>query len=74
MSDVLDDHAPADAPDADVPRSRARRLAPLVVGVIAVLMVGLFVVLAGASPDDGGTERRLTTDRSPCSGSHRNAR
>ena len=55
MSDVLDDHAPADAPDADVPRSRARRLAPLVVGVIAVLMVGLFVVLAGASPDDGGT-------------------
>ena len=55
MSDVPDDHAPADAPDVDVPRSRARRLAPLVVGVIAVLMVGLFVVLAGASPDDGGT-------------------
>jgi len=53
---VLDDQAPADAPAADAaPRSRTRRLAPLVVGVVAVVMVGLIVVLAGASPDDGGT-------------------
>ena len=56
MSDVLDDQAPADAPADDAaPRSRTRRLAPLIVGVVAVVMVGLIVVLAGASPDDGGT-------------------
>ena len=56
MSDVLDDVAPAGAPDDDgTPRSRSRRLAPLVVGVVAVVMVGLIVMLAGASPDDGGT-------------------
>ena len=56
MSDVLDDRPPADAPADDAaPRSRTRRLAPLVVGVVAVVMVGLIVVLAGASPDDGGT-------------------
>lgn len=34
--------------------SRSRRLAPLVVGAIAVVMVGMLVVLAGASPDSGG--------------------
>lgn len=55
MSEVLDDPATADEPVETAPRSRTRRLAPLVVGVIAVLMIGLFVVLAGASPDDGGT-------------------
>jgi cytochrome c biogenesis protein CcmG/thiol:disulfide interchange protein DsbE len=56
VSDVLDDQAPAGAPTDDAaPRSRTRRLAPLVVGVVAVVMVGLIVVLAGASPDDGGT-------------------
>ncbi len=56
MSDVIDDQdlAGASADDA-APRSRTRRLAPLVVGVVAVVMVGLIVVLAGASPDDGGT-------------------
>ncbi len=59
MSDLLDN---APAPGADDPADavgaadagRARRLAPIVVGMIAVLMVGLFVVLIGASPDDGG--------------------
>jgi cytochrome c biogenesis protein CcmG, thiol:disulfide interchange protein DsbE len=40
------DDAPADG--------RVRRVAPLVVGMIAVLMVGLFVVLVNASPDRGG--------------------
>ena len=59
MSDLLDS-APApgagDPADADgtADAGRARRLAPVVVGMIAVLMVGLFVVLIGASPDDGG--------------------
>lgn len=57
MSDVLDDPATADVPDDDDNGSsvRGRRLAPLIVGAIAVVMVGLFVVLLGASPDDGGT-------------------
>ena len=54
MSDLLDGPATADGDDA-APSGRRRRLAPLVVGAVAVLMVGLFVVLAGASPDDGGT-------------------
>jgi cytochrome c biogenesis protein CcmG/thiol:disulfide interchange protein DsbE len=54
VSDVLDDPTTADVPDGD-PRGRGRRLAPLVVGAIAVAMIGLFVVLVGASPDDGGT-------------------
>jgi cytochrome c biogenesis protein CcmG, thiol:disulfide interchange protein DsbE len=57
VSDVVDDRAPADVPDGDdTAANGGRRLvAPLVVGAIAVLMVGLFVVLAGASPDGGGT-------------------
>ena len=56
MSDVLDDPATADVPDAgDTESSARRRLAPLIVGAIALVMVGLFVVLLGASPDDGGT-------------------
>jgi 3-deoxy-D-manno-octulosonic acid (KDO) 8-phosphate synthase len=52
VSDVLDDPATADVPDRDDTASNGRRrlVAPLVVGAIAVLMVGLFVVLAGASP------------------------
>ncbi len=54
MSDVLDDPATADVPDGDDtgPSDRGRRLAPLVVGAIAVLMVGLFVVFIGAVGDD----------------------
>ena len=55
MSEVLEDPVTADEPTGAVTISRRRRFAPLVVGVIAVLMVGLFIVLAGASPDDGGT-------------------
>ena len=55
MSDVLDDPAMADVPDGDdsEPNGGARRLAPLVVGLVAVLMVGLFVVFIGAVTDDG---------------------
>ncbi len=55
MSDVLDDRATADVPDGDDNDSDGggRRLAPLVVGMIAVLMVGLFVVFIGAVTDDG---------------------
>ena len=60
MSESLDDAAPGPV-DAEQGQSddaatggRARRLAPVVVGMIAVLMVGLFVVLLNASPDDGG--------------------
>jgi len=53
VSDVLDDPGTVDdnAPDAS-----GRRVAPLVVGAIAVLMVGLFVVFVGAvgGGDDGG--------------------
>lgn len=40
------------AHDAEV--TGRRRIAPWIVGVIAVAMIGLFVVLAGASPDGGG--------------------
>ncbi len=58
MSDLLDSPSaspdPADTDEA-APDARTRRLAPIVVGMIAVLMVGLFVVLIGASPDDGGS-------------------
>jgi cytochrome c biogenesis protein CcmG, thiol:disulfide interchange protein DsbE len=60
VSELLDDPAagPTDvehgqADDAST-GGRARRLAPIVVGMIAVLMVGLFVVLVNASPDSGG--------------------
>ena len=56
MSDVLDDPTTAGVPDGDGTGSTGgnRRLAPLVVGAIAVLMVGLFVVFIGAVGDDGG--------------------
>jgi cytochrome c biogenesis protein CcmG/thiol:disulfide interchange protein DsbE len=51
VSDVIDHDVEA-APDEPVPAGR-RRLAPLIVGVVAVAMIGLFVVLVGASPDGG---------------------
>jgi cytochrome c biogenesis protein CcmG/thiol:disulfide interchange protein DsbE len=55
VSELIDAQPSDDvAADAVEPRRRGRRLAPVVVGVIAVLMVGLLVVLASASPDDGG--------------------
>lgn len=52
MSDLIDDTT--DAPVGDDGSRRSRRLAPLVVGAIAVVMVGLFVVLVGASPNSKG--------------------
>ena len=57
MSDVLDDPATAEVPDGDDTDAtgRGRRVAPVIVGAHAGVMVGLFVVLVGASPDDGGT-------------------
>ena len=56
MSDVLDEStAEAAGDDTSGGGGRRNRIAPFIVGVIAVLMVGLFVVLVGASPDDGGT-------------------
>lgn len=57
MTDVLDDSAPADVPDGDDsgPSGDGRRLAPIIAGAIAVLMVGLMVVFVGAvSGDDTG--------------------
>lgn len=57
MTDVLDDSAPADLPDHDDTPSGGggRRLAPLIAGAIAVVMVGLMVVFVGAvSGDDAG--------------------
>ena len=59
MSGVVDDVAVSepggDAGGGDAgggaAGQRPRRIAPLIVGVIAVVMVGLFVVLAGADPD-----------------------
>jgi cytochrome c biogenesis protein CcmG/thiol:disulfide interchange protein DsbE len=48
VTEVLDDVAPA---SGDGPPPRRRRIAPLIVGVIAVVMAGLFVVLAGADAD-----------------------
>lgn len=56
MSELLDSPTSDETTAGDVaPSRRGRRLAPIVVGVIAIVMVGLFVVLASASPDDGGT-------------------
>ena len=59
MTDVLDDSAPADVPDGDDTSSGGggRRLAPLIAGAIAVVMVGLMVVFVGAvsGDDTGGT-------------------
>ncbi len=54
MSEVLDDPVAADAPDGDDGSGGGggRRVAPLVVGAIAVLMVGLFVVFIGAVTGD----------------------
>ncbi len=49
MSEVVDELSPADLEGDDGERSsRRRRVAPLIVGVIALVMVGLVVVLAGA--------------------------
>jgi len=55
VSDTSTIDAPGDSPDpaADTP-ARRRRVAPLVVGLIAVAMAALFVVLATA--DSGTTE------------------
>jgi cytochrome c biogenesis protein CcmG/thiol:disulfide interchange protein DsbE len=56
VSELLDAPSSDDVTDGDsAGPGRGRRLAPLVVGVIAIVMVGLIVVLASASPDDGGT-------------------
>ena len=58
MSDLLDGQAPAGAPDGDAaPEGRSRRIAPLVVGVIAVLMAGLIVVFSAL----GGTSGSIIT-------------
>jgi cytochrome c biogenesis protein CcmG/thiol:disulfide interchange protein DsbE len=56
VSGVIDDTPAVDAPDdSDTSASTGiRRLAPIVVGLVAVVMIGLFIVLLGASPDDGG--------------------
>jgi cytochrome c biogenesis protein CcmG/thiol:disulfide interchange protein DsbE len=48
VTEVLDDVTPASG-DAGGPHRR--RIAPLIVGVVAVVMAGLFVVLAGADAD-----------------------
>ena len=59
MTDGLDDSAPADLPDGDDTSSGGggRRLAPLIAGALAVVMVGLMVVFVGAvsGDDTGGT-------------------
>jgi cytochrome c biogenesis protein CcmG, thiol:disulfide interchange protein DsbE len=49
MTGVLDDVGVPDLPEERSPR---RRVAPLVVAVIALFMAGLVVVLAGADPND----------------------
>lgn len=38
--------------DAATARPRRRRIAPWIVGAVFVLLIGLFVVLAGANPDN----------------------
>ena len=49
MSEIVEQVAPAEQPGDDSGSSgRRRRIAPLIVGAIALVMVGLFVVLAGA--------------------------
>ena len=48
---VLDDSPGTVEP----PSPGRRRIAPVVVGVLAVVMVGLFVVLIGADPDEAAT-------------------
>ena len=59
MTDGLHDSAPADVPDGDDTSSGGggRRLAPLIAGALAVVMVGLMVVFVGAvsGDDTGGT-------------------
>ena len=49
MSEVVDEVMPPEEHiEGGEPSGRRRRVAPLVVGLIALVMVGLFVVLAGA--------------------------
>ncbi len=48
MTELLDD---VTQPAGDDDGPRRRRIAPLIVGVVAIVMVGLFVVLAGADAD-----------------------
>lgn len=48
MTELLDD---VTQPAGDDDGPRRRRIAPLIVGVVAIVMVGLIVVLAGADPD-----------------------
>jgi len=59
VTDGLHDSAPADVPDGDDTSSGGggRRLAPLIAGALAVVMVGLMVVFVGAvsGDDTGGT-------------------
>ena len=47
MSGALDEPTMAGVPDSEPPR-RSRRIAPVIVGAIAVVMVGVFIVLVGA--------------------------
>jgi cytochrome c biogenesis protein CcmG/thiol:disulfide interchange protein DsbE len=48
VSEGIDEMEPGEEQAGDGRHSGRRRLAPLIVGVIALVMVGLFVVLAGA--------------------------
>jgi cytochrome c biogenesis protein CcmG/thiol:disulfide interchange protein DsbE len=52
VSDLVDDQVALGGDDGEsVDRGRRRRIAPLIVGVIAVVMAGLFVVLLSADGD-----------------------
>ena len=52
MTDL--DDAVAEAADTAETSERSSRIAPFVALAVAVVMIGLFVLLVGAEPDDGG--------------------
>jgi cytochrome c biogenesis protein CcmG/thiol:disulfide interchange protein DsbE len=53
MTGVLDDEVAV--PEMPGGRPARRRIAPLIVGVVAVVMVGLIIVLAGADSEDSAS-------------------
>ena len=57
MTETTPESVP-DAPDAQgAPSGRRRRVAPLAVGAVALVLVGLFVVLVGADSNPGDPSR-----------------
>lgn len=63
MADTVDDAAVAEVPDETPERSASRRIAPVAVAVVAVVIAGLFWVLVRAGGDRTATADTPLMDR-----------